>query len=98
MVSVKSSKWNLGKPGVWDVYQELTNNASKEIKDVVFNDELGIDEVMKKVETIEKDVKFAAFGKTRINQNKANKKVAKVDKTDEEWIKRQSKKMEDEIL
>ena len=74
MVSVKSSKWNLGKPGGWDVYQELTNNASKEIKDVVFNDELGIDEVMKKIETIEKDVKFAAFGKTRINQNKANKK------------------------
>jgi hypothetical protein len=76
----------------------LTDKAANDIKNVVKNEE-EIEEVMKKIDAIDKQVKFAAFGKTRLIQNKSKRKVKdQRNVTDEDLIKRQTKKIEDEVL
>ena len=94
----KTCKWNLSKPGGWKVYQELTDKVADTIEEIVTNGELNIDTVVKKLDVIDNQVKFTAFGKTRIRQNKRIKVVAEDKQSDEELIKKQSKKIEDEIL
>ena len=101
MVSEKSSRWNLAKPGGWEAYEELTNKAAKNIKQIVENSEFTIDQAMKKVDTIDDQIKYKAFGKTRISYNKATiKKEPKkdVDSSDVALLKRQSQRMEEQIL
>ena len=101
-LSMKSSRWNLGKPEGWKCYQELTEKAAEKIEEIVLNDEIGINDAMKKVTAIDNQIKFSAFGKTRDKSKKA--RVAKVAKqsseeTDNlELIRRQSQKMEDEVI
>ena len=98
-IQVNSTAWNLGKPGGWQVYKDMTDIAAGDIADIVENSETGIDKVVKKIEKIENRIKFTAFGKTRVNRNKVKKKVSKVcEVTDEELIKRQSERIESEIL
>ena len=65
------------------------------------NSEFTIDQAMKKVDTIDDQIKYKAFGKTRISYNKATiKKEPKkdVDSSDVALLKRQSQRMEEQIL
>ena len=94
----KSCEWNLSKPGGWKVFRDLTNKAADAIEEIVTNEELDIDTVVKKLDVIDNQVKFTVFGKRRIRQNKRIKVVAEDKQSDEELIKKQSKKIEDEIL
>ena len=98
-VRLQTSRWNLGKPGGCEAYKELSDKAASSIKDVVGNDDLDIDQKMKKIDLIDKKIKFGAFGKTRCNQNKTVRKNGGIrNVTDEELLKSQSKKIEEEIL
>ena len=101
-LSVKSSRWNLGKPEGWKSYQELTDKAAEKIEAIVLNEDISIDDAMKKVTAIENEIKFSAFGKTRSKSIKARgAKIAKQSSEEadnHELIKRQSQKMEDEII
>ena len=98
-MNLKSTTWNLGKPGGWKDYKDMTDTAAQSIENIVLNNALEIDAVVKKIETIDNDIKFKAFGKTRVNRNKVKIKVNVTgNDTDEELIKRQSKKIEEEIL
>ena len=36
----KVVRWNLRKPGGWEAYEELTNNAAEDINKIVENDEI----------------------------------------------------------
>ena len=77
----------------------MTNKAAYDIDKIVSDESIGIDKAMQKIETIEKDIKFDAFGKTRVNKNKPGKKIkAKGADTDEELLNRQTKKIEDEVI
>ena len=68
------------------------------------DEQVSVDQAMKKVNSIENEIKFKAFGKTRADKKKQKaKKGLSVDiKTEEtrnkELLKNQSKKIEDEIL
>ena len=101
---VKSSTWNLGKPEGWNMYNDLTNKAAERIEKIVANSELPIDVAMKKIDDIDNEIKFTAFGKTRMNKNKQKNKIESNKQKDDkesrylELLKRQSDKIENEIL
>ena len=46
--------WNLKRPGGWKVYEELTNMEAEKIADIIEDRNLNIDEVVAKMETIDK--------------------------------------------
>ena len=100
----KSSTWNLGKPEGWKVYKELTDKAAAKIEDIVNNNNIEMDNAVKQIETINKDIKFVAFGKTRVRNVMAKPKVDGLKKTveketaDLDLLKRQSQRVENEIL
>ena len=62
--------WNLGKPGGWELYEKLTDEAAKNVKAIAEDPQTDINSKMKRVESIEKKIKFAAFGKTKPSTKK----------------------------
>ena len=92
----RPANWNLGKPGGWERYEELSVEAARKIEEVLETEALNSEEIMKKVETIETKLKFKAFGKTK---PKTEKKLAQNGtKEEEELLKEQAKQIEEEIL
>ena len=80
------------------MYNDLTDIAAGDIENIVEHDKMGIDNVVKKIENIEKRIKLTAFGKTRVNSNKVRKTINKGSEvTDDELIKGQSEKIQSEI-
>ena len=100
----KVCTWNVGKPGGWEAYQKLTDARAKEIDTIVEKDDIPIDVAMKKIAKIETEIKFGAFGKTRLNKNKRIRKVAPAkviedeEDLDRNLIMKESKRIEEEIL
>jgi hypothetical protein len=68
--TIKSTTWNLKRPGGREYYKDLSDKAAGKIEKIVTDENLSIDEKMKTVVSIEREIKFAAFGKTRISTNK----------------------------
>ena len=91
----RPNTWNLGKPGGWEKYEELSVEAASKIEKVLENEELDTEEIMEKVDKIEEKMKFKAFGKTKPKTGK--KMAAKVLKTDAEVLEEQTKFIEEEI-
>ena len=92
----QQSRWNLAKPGGWQKYEKLTEEAAEKIMKVAKDEELDEEEVMKNVDAIETKVKFKAFGKTKDTTLK--KRVERRNTNDEELLKLQGKAMEEEIM
>ena len=65
----KQVVWNLSKEGGWDKYKVLTDKFSEALQDIVNNDE-NMDHKMQEFEKIHDKIKFKAFGKVRIGQDK----------------------------
>ena len=79
----------------------MTNKISYQMNEVVENASMDINTVITKCESLEKKVKFAAFGKTRasnkrLGKEKENQEESQKDK-DIKLLKRQSAKIESEI-
>ena len=92
------SVWNMAKPGGWKNYKELTDRRASEIN-VIAEKDIPMDEKFKQIENIEKEIKFEAFGKTRVRRSKPFKKVdMENEDTNEELLRKQSSKIENEIL
>ena len=95
----KEITWNLNKPGGWDTYERLTKEAADKVKQVV-EEARGegheADKVMKKIDSIENEIKFKAFGKTKPPTRKkmSEKKLL----SEDELLRKQSQAIEDEIL
>ena len=53
--------WNLKRPGGWRLYEELTDMEAEKIAGIVEDKNLNIDEVVKKMETIDKKINFRAY-------------------------------------
>ena len=69
---VKSeSRWNLQKPGGWEVYKAVMEEAAEKIDNVTEDNTLNVDEVMKKIDAIMDKAKFKAFGKSKPMTQKA---------------------------
>ena len=100
----KAAIWNLGKPGGWDVYESVTGKRAKEIDILVEKENIDLEVMMDKIEKIDEEIKFNAFGKTRIKKRKPKLKqhVADVvvDEQDanQDIIRKEAKSIEDEIM
>ena len=57
--------WNLGKPGGWKAYKTITDEVSDKVKNIVGQEDLDVNSVLKKIYAIDTKVKFRAFGKTK---------------------------------
>ena len=96
----KATKWNLNKPGGWELYHKISDQASDKIDKIVEDKSKNIDEVMNEFEKIHDKVKFKTFGKTTIGKiNKEDKK--KIFKSSEEeaedLVRERAKKIESEV-
>ena len=62
--------WNLAKENGWKIYKEISNKFSDKLNTVVDNEELDIEETVRMFEKIHNDIKFKAFGKVTLNNNR----------------------------
>ena len=62
--------WNLGRPGGWDTYERLTNEAADIVRAIAADINEDINTKKNRVEKIEKKIKFIAFGKTKPSTKK----------------------------
>ena len=80
----------------WEAYKELSDKAGEKIENVIKDDTLGIDEVFGKIESTDREIKFASFGKSRMSTNK--KKANKTEEMkNEDILRKQCKQIEDKI-
>ena len=63
--NVPETTWNVYKPGAFEKYEMLTKQYGGDIEEVVDNDCEETERMMKKVDSIQKKIKFEAFGKTK---------------------------------
>ena len=91
----KVSSWNLSKPGGWETYKRLTEEAAPRVKQAAEDEELDADKTMKIVEGIENKIKFKAFGKSKPPTQKKQAKNLLL--SDEELVRKQSMKIEEDI-
>ena len=61
----KESRWNLKKPGGWEIYKAAMEEVATKMVEVTEDESLTIEDVMNKNEAIMNKVKFKAFGKSK---------------------------------
>ena len=57
--------WNLKKVGGWEEYEKQTHMVPNKVEEIIENENISINECMKRIENLDNKVKFTAFGKTR---------------------------------
>ena len=57
--------WNINKPGGWTEFKSITDKEAQKIKDTIADEE-DINKVMRKINIIDKKIKFRAFGKAKV--------------------------------
>ena len=99
MVEGRRTMWNLSKEGGWKKYEELTNEYGEKIVKVVTNEELSIEEAMKRFEKIHDKIKFRSFGKVTIGGGKLKERDDEESEviSAEEQLEEETKKVESEI-
>ena len=78
-----------------NLYNDLSDKGAERIERILMDESLSVDEAAKKIDTIETEIKFASFGKTRTLSKK--KKHVKVALDEKEILSKQSKIIEDQI-
>ena len=108
----QESKWNRGKPGGWERYKDVANDAADQMKEVN-ETEINITDVMKKIDTIDTKIKFKTFGKTKQKKKTISEiKMYQLDRCnlgdschkcksqkdkDESLLKKQRQRIEEEV-
>ena len=95
--------WNKRRPGGWEAYEKETDAAKENMEKVINDEEIKIEDVMKKLDAIQTKIKHATLGKTKLKSKKMPDKDKEVDElTDEEHgkmlMRKQSEKIENAIL
>ena len=100
----KRQGWNWRKRGGWEQYGNLLEGKASEMEQIIDNNELDIDEVIKKWDKLQDSVKYKAFGVTK-NKNKTKSsmvnKSTKFNNDKEEardLLKRSTEQMVKDIL
>ena len=65
ILTPKTSHWNLTVPEGWKIYEDLSDNISNKMDEIIENKSLSIEEVKKKTDALQTKIKFQAFGKTK---------------------------------
>ena len=66
----KIVRWNLAKIGGWEEYKKESEKVKEKLKEVVKNKEASIEESKAKFDKLHNKIKFKAFGKVTIIQNR----------------------------
>ena len=45
--------WNLGKPNGWKIYEDETNKVAAKIEDIIDEDNVDINTIMKKIDVLD---------------------------------------------
>ena len=96
--------WNKNKPGGWEAYEEETHAAKAKMEEVINDDTMSVDDVMKKLDSMQTKIKHSTLGKTKLKTKKNQEKKQSQDNepTDEEHAKllmrKQTEKIESSIL
>ena len=56
------SDWNLRKIGGWEEYEKQTDNIASKVESILENEDISVDERMRRIEKVDNKAKFAAFG------------------------------------
>ena len=103
----KEVVWNIPKEDDWKKYEKLCNAVSDKLNMVIKNKDMNINDVMKKVDSVQTKIKFQAIGKCTIkpavktnnsivNENNVNEGGQEEEKA-KLLLKKQSSKIEEEI-
>ena len=79
----KRKVWNLAKENGWKLYREISNEFSDKLNKVIDDEELNIEETMRKFDKIHNDIKYKAFGKVTLNNNNKEHSEAENNKDEE---------------
>ena len=79
------SAWNLRRQGGWEEYTRLTEANKDKFEAVVEDQTITVEEIMKRINAIDKKIKFQAFGKTRKTSKKFGGNKSKSCETVEIW-------------
>ena len=66
----KKNIWNLAKEGGWEAYEKVTREKANVLENILKEEEKSIEEKMEKFRKLHNKIKFRAFGKVRIKENK----------------------------
>ena len=72
-------RWNLARRDGWKKYKRLTEEKSEKIKAVIEDDTIDNEEMLRRVEQIEKKIKFQAFGKATLKRKETMKDIIEVE-------------------
>ena len=84
--------WNVFKPGAFENYEKVSKKYSKKVEEIVEDEDLDIEEVIKNFDKIQDKIKYEAFGKTKVKQRIKPKDESINIESEEEGAKRLSKK------
>ena len=79
----KTKAWNLAKENGWKLYKEISDEFSDKLKKVIDNEDLNIEETVRKFEKIHNDIKYKAFGKVTLNNNSNKEHYEEEDNNEE---------------
>ena len=64
--------WNTNKPGGWEKYKKLCEEASEKLNSVVEKEKNSIEDVVSKFEKLHDKIKHRTFGKVTLRNKKKN--------------------------
>ena len=93
----KETKWNLMKKNGWKDYKVISDDYCDQLEKVIENNNVTIEEAMKRFEKIHNQIKYKSFGKVTL-KNRETKGENKTNKDDENSVwEEQERKTEEEI-
>ena len=90
--------WNKNKPGGWEAYKAMTEAVQSKMEKVIEDEEIPIEEVMKRLDKMQEKIKHATLGKTKVKSKKNTAKhPEKETVSEEEHAKMLMRKASDKI-
>ena len=80
----KVVRWNLAKEGGWEEYRKESDKVKEKLEEVVKKKDKSIEETKEEFDKIHNKVKFKAFGKVTIKQNKKESPKRKIGDDDDQ--------------
>ena len=97
------SVWNKNKPGGWAAYEVETEAAKVQMEDVIMDKSRSVEDVMRKLDSIQTKIKHKTLGKTKVNKKKtqtlgSTKEVENDEEHAKQLMRKQSERIEKDIL
>ena len=94
---------NKNKPGGWKAYEVETEAAKIQMEDVIMDKSRSVEDVMRKLDSIQTKIKHKTLGKTKVKQKKtqtlgSTKEVETDEEHAKQLMRKQSERIEKDIL